>query len=47
MQIMSFMQIYVDIGCSGTISEGERFRNCSFSKAIEHNNLNISPPRVI
>ena len=39
--------IYVDIGCNGRISDGGVFRNCSLSKEIEHNNLNILPPRVI
>ena len=39
--------IYVDIGCNGRISDGRVFRNCSLSKAIEHDDLNIPPPQVI
>ena len=39
--------IYVDIGCNGRISDRRVFRNCSLSKAIEHDDLNIPPPQVI
>ena len=39
--------IYVDIGCNNRISDGGVFRNCFLSKAIEHNDLNTPPPRVI
>ena len=39
--------IYVDIGCNGRISNEGVFQNCSLSKVIEHNDLDIPPPRVI
>ena len=39
--------IYVDIGCNGRISDGGVFRNCTLSKAVEHNDLNITPPLFI
>ena len=41
--------IYVGIGCNGRISDGGVFRNCSLSKAVKHNNLNIkyTPSQVI
>ena len=38
--------LYVDIGCNAIISDGGMFCNCSLSKAIEHNDLNIPPPRL-
>ena len=39
--------IYVNIGCNGRISDGGVFRNCTLSKAVEHNDLNITPPLFI
>ena len=39
--------IYVDNGCNGRSNEVGVFCNCSLSKAIEYNNLNMPLHRVI
>ena len=33
--------LYIDVGCSGRISDGGVFRNCHLSKALEQYSLNI------
>ena len=33
--------IYVDVGCNGRISDGGVFKNCSLSRALENDTLNI------
>lgn len=39
--------IYVDVGCNGRVSDGGVFTNCSLSRALEQNSLNIPPPRQL
>ena len=37
----------MDIGCNGRISDGGVFRECSLSKALEEQSLNIPAPRTL
>jgi hypothetical protein len=39
--------LYVDVGCNGRISDGGVFANCSLSKALENNTLNIPQPKLL
>lgn len=39
--------LYVDVGCNGRISDGGVFANCSLSKALENNTLNIPQPKPL
>ena len=39
--------VYVDVDCSGRISEGGDFRRSSLSTTIENNFLDVPPPRKI
>ena len=39
--------LYVDIGCTGRVSDEGVFKNCSLWKALEKRDLNIPNPRPL
>lgn len=38
---------YIDVGVNGRHSDGGIYKNCSFYKALENNQLNIPPPKAL
>lgn len=38
---------YIDVGCNGRVSDGGVFKNCSFSRAIEDEKLNLPKPEPL